>query len=804
MHRGAMASILLILSLCVAEGGCSQRPEDALTEIRQLQEDGRFRDSVAPLQALLEEDRERPELHYLLGQALFQIGQSSSAIWPLRRAVEHPTYAVQAGLLLTRALLLGRNADDAVAAADRVLEVEPENVIARELHIEALSAGTRYEEALQEIDRVLELDPENLTVLGPRLAALIALERIDEAESALEAARHQLDVTERDASEVLRARLCITSGLFFFEKGEPERAESRYAQCLEEFPTQPLAVYEGALFYERIGHSERATQIIRSAYAAFPDDFREMLTRRMRALGNTDEVERLLVEATQESPSLGTWFALADHYVDAENYPAALRAFERALEIAAGPDPMLLFAYADTLIQAGEYDRALQVADDLETAMLRDLIAGRALLARGDAQGALTAFESGLRLWPDNATARLLAGQAAEQLGHFERAVIHYRGALRAGHGSTEAGALLAELYAAQGNRRLALDVARRYVTSRPEDPQAYLLATRVARRTGRYDVCREVLAQLAELPGQAPVALAEEIALEAALRGVEAALAVLKIAAPDLTDPANAPALRASLEQLALLGAHERAREQVAAALRAHPEAAVFHELRARALHAEGAPADAQRAAFERALELDPRHAPALAGLAQLAAEANDVARALLLYDRAAHTEPADPSAAHAASRLLIAQGRADEAQPRLDALLQRHPRHAEAAADQAQLLLRGGRDLERARVLARRAALFGPGPDAYDVLGRVQLELGEREAAAESFARGLELAPENAALHYGLGLALQATGDAQGAREAFRAALDSGQSLSESQRAALQKALADLGPGRVPPSDP
>jgi tetratricopeptide (TPR) repeat protein len=739
-----MASILLILPLCIVEGGCSQRPEDALAEIRRLHEEGRFQDSVAPLQALLEEDPERLEVHYLLGRALFQIGQPSSAIWPLRRAAERPTHAVEAGLLLTRALLLGRNADDAVAAADRVLEIEPENLAARELRIEALSSGMRHEEALQDIDRALDLDPENLAVLAPRVVALIALERIDEAESALEAARQQLDASERHAPEALRARLCITSGLFVFEKGDPERAESRYAQCLEEFPTQPLAVYGGALFYDRIGRSERATQIVRSAYAAFPDD--------------------------QEAPSPGSWFSLADHYVDAENYAAALRAFERATEIAADPDPMLLFAYADTLIQAGEHERALRVADDLDTAMLRDLIAGRALLARGDARGALTAFESGLRLWPDNATGRLLAARAAEQLGDFERAVIHYRGALRAGRGSTEAGALLAELYAAQGNRQLALDVARRYVTSRPEDPEAYRLAARVARRTGRYDVCREALARLAELPGQAPVALAEEIALESALRGAEAALAVLRSASLDLTDPANAPVLRALLEQLAVLESHESTRERVDAALRAHPQQAVFHELRGRALRAAGAPAETLRAAFERAVELDPQHAPALAGLAELAARANDVDRALALYDRAAQARPADSAAAYAASRLLLERGRAAEAETRLDALVQRHPRHAEAAADLARLLLGAGRDLERARALAQRAALFGSAPEALELLGRAQLELGEREAAVESFTRALE----------------------------------SGQDLSDSQRAALQKELAGLEPGRAPRSDP
>jgi tetratricopeptide (TPR) repeat protein len=705
---------------------------------------------------------------------------------------------------LTQALLVGRNASDAVAAADRVLEIEPENLAARELRIDALSSTNRSKDLLIEIDRVLDLDPENLVVLAPRVAALIALERIDEAEEALEAANQQLDTTERDAPAVLRARLCITSGLFAFEKGDPEGAEPQYARCLEEFPTQPLVVHEGALFYDRIGQSERATQIIRSAYDAFPDDFRGMLVQRMHALGRPDEVERLLVEATQESPSPGTWFSLADHYVDAENYPAALRAFEQALEIAPDPDSMLVFAYADTLIQAGEHERALQVADSMDAAVLRDLIAGRVQLARGDARGALRAFESGLRLWPDNATARLLAGQAAERLADFDRAIVHYRGALRGGRGQTEAGALLAELYAAQGKGRLALDITRRYVASRPQESEAQLLAARVAERVGRYDVCREVFANLEQLPGQAPVAVAEQMALESALSGAAAAVAVMQQVSIDLTDPANAPALRALLEQLAMLEEHERAGKRVAAALRAHPEEATFHELQGRALAAADAPPPSVRQAFERALELDPEHAAAMAGLAELAAEAGDLQRALALYDRAVRAEPDDPVFPYAAIQLLLGQGRSDEAERRLVALLERQPRHAAAAADLARLLLRTGRDLERALALARRAALFGPGADAYEVVGWAQLELGQQQAAVETLSRARELAPEAAGIRYRLGLALEAAGDEPGAREAFRAALESEQGLSEPQQQAARKKLAELESGGARPFDP
>lgn len=295
-------------------------------------------------------------------------------------------------------------------------------------------------------------------------------------------------------------------------------------------------------------------------------------------------------------------------------------------------------------------------------------------------------------------------------------------------------------------------------------------MAIRVARRVGHYDACRDLFAQLAQLPGQAAVALAEEIALESALRGAEAARALAERSPLDLRDPTHAPALRALLDELALLGQHEPARARVDAALTAHPRAAVFHELSGRALQAASAPVEAQRASFERALELDPQRAPALTALADLAARADDVDRALALYDRATRAAPDDPAAAYAASRLLLAHGHSADAERRLAALLRRHPRHAAAAAELSELLLRDGRDLERARALAQRAALFGSDPEALALLGRIHLALGERDAAAASFTRALE--PER--------------------------------NLPESRRAALRQQLADLDAGQAPAPAP
>jgi tetratricopeptide (TPR) repeat protein len=199
----------------------------------------------------------------------------------------------------------------------------------------------------------------------------------------------------------------------------------------------------------------------------------------------------------------------------------------------------------------------------------------------------------------------------------------------------------------------------------------------------------------------------------------------------------------------------------RAAAALEAHPEEAVFHELTARALRAASAPTEPVREIYQRAVELDPKHAPALAGLAELALEAGDVERALVLYDRAAKAAPDQSSSAYAAIRLLLEQGRNSEAQSRLTALLKRHPREARAAAALARRLVERESDLDRALALARRAALFGPSGESFEVLGSVQLARGELQPAIEALNHSLELDPDAQSARYQLARALEAAGD-------------------------------------------
>jgi tetratricopeptide (TPR) repeat protein len=489
----------------------------------------------------------------------------------------------------------------------------------------------------------------------------------------------------------------------------------------------------------------------------------------MGNLGFAEEQERLMREEAEEQNTTASWFALGDFYNQRDEYDAAVSAFERALKAESNPPPMIRFAFADTLIQAGRYEDAERATKDVDQESLRNLLSGRILLEQGDAKGALQLFESGIRLWPNNSGARFLAGQAAASLGDFDRAIAEYRESVRAAAGRTEAGIHLARILEAVGNQEAAIVALRRYVMSHPDDPVGVVYLIRLSFLNGLREAVTNGLRQLSGLPGQRATAVAEQMAMIAVGPGPQAAVDSVLAIDLDLTDPANAIALHALIEQLATLGQHDEARARVEAALQANPKAAVFHDLKARALLAAGGPEDEIRLSFQQAIERDPTYVEALISLAELMEADEKTDTALALYDRASDATPDDLRAAHAAIALLRSAERIEEAESRLEVLVEKHPTDARAANDLAEILAERGEDLDRSLELARRADYFITVPEAPETLGWILLLRQEHEPAVEALTRALEIRPGATSARYRLGLALAAQGDEERAREAF-----------------------------------
>jgi tetratricopeptide (TPR) repeat protein len=725
LRSSSRAQTVLALALAWSLAACG--PSDPLEEVRQLQDQSSdYAGSIEPLRELIDARPDDPEVQYRYGLALLVTGQRALAVWPLQKALESPEWEERASLPLAQAFVATGSYDDAIEMCGRVLERKPDDISALLLRAYTRIQSRRdYEGALQDADRVLELDPDNAEALVPRTVALLALERVEEAATSLDA----LEALYRDESLGLHgsAGLCTAQASFAKEKGELERAEELYDRCLEKFPADGVLVSDALQFFDILGKPERSQQILERALAQMPEahSYRGALVLRLRSQGKKAEAEQVQrAGTTHEAPMVAAeaWAGLAALAVEDGKYDEAVAAFEKARELDTSASPQLLFAHADALVIAGRTDEALALAASMSVPAHRELVRGRVALARDEPAAALERFAAGILFWPNNAIARYYAAIAAERVGDFPRAIEEYRYAMRIDSTATDAYLRLARLHAAAGRDEEALAVLTFQPGGRPDELDAALLEMQILAKLGKLkDAPAGVKRRLAarEHRGAAVAAVAEGVRQS---RGAAAAAeAVRKTDGVDLGDPVFAEALSALIENLALAGKSAEGLSRADAAARAHPDSAVLQALRGRALVLHGGSDDSARAAFERALELDPNEARASAGLARLEQALGKRESALALYDRAAAADPDDDRPAREAAALLVALDRREDAEKRLRVLLDEHPYDAEAAVALAELRLARGADATGTRELAQRAVEFGGGPAAQALLERV-----------------------------------------------------------------------------------
>jgi tetratricopeptide (TPR) repeat protein len=688
-------------------------------------EQGDYQASLEPARRLIATHPNSPELDYRYAMALVQTGNPSLAIWALRRAIDEPGWLKKAGLPLVELLLTAGAYGEAVEICDRILLAEPDDVTTLIARSNARMLSRRdYEGSLADADRALELDPENHAALTPRTVALLALDRIEEASVAIE----QLEGLYRDDSLGLHgnAGLCVARATFAKEKGDAKAAEERFEKCLSEFPKEPVIISAAIGFYDSVERPERANEILTKALEQSPGsyDVRATLALRLVGQGKEAEAEALLRKGTELPTAFEaaeSWSGLGAFLIDRGRAEEAVAAFEKARSLDASASPQLTLAYADALVIAARYDDALAVAANMNLPAHQAMIRARVALARGDAAEASRLFDTGMRLWPNNAVARYYAGVAAEQTGEFQRAIEHYRYAMRISPTETDAYLRLARLHVAAGRIEDALEALEFSPGGRPEEVAAALLHTRLLAQQGRPGrapgYVRAVLGR-PEHRGATVAAMGEGIREH---KGARAALDAMRAAKLDLADAKNVTALAAIVEDLAATGKARDAVTLAAASVRAHPDVAAFQAVHGRALVLSKAPLTASRAAFERALELDAKEPRALLGLARLEVAAGASDAALALFDRASAADPESTTAARESAAALIALGRTGDAEAKLDGLLRDQPWDGEAARMLAELRFQRGANDERTGELARRAVAFGGGAEAKALLERV-----------------------------------------------------------------------------------
>lgn len=545
-------------------------------------------------------------------------------------------------------------------------------------------------------------------------------------------------------------------------------------------------------FYNETDEPDRAIAIWVKAVEDIPEDFslRASLADLYVEQGDQEQAELVLREAVELFDTVAAWQALSAFYRKTGDPAKARESLENALDRAPGEPEALRFALADLLVLEGDTERAAEIAAGLKEPAYRNLVTGSIRLARNDPAGALEIFEAGLRLWPNNAGARFLAGQAAEQMGQTKRAMAEYREAIRVDQAGTDAALYLAKIHFSLGEWTAAQQFAERQIRERPySGPEAYIIAARSAGAQGNYEVGLQLLEGLRARSGNGPVPWVELAGLLRASRGNQAAADSILKSELDLNDIANLSALRSLTLDLLALDQAEEALSRIDQAIAANDPNTELLNMKGRVLVGLGR-LDEGKAALEASVAVDPTRAgQALQALASIAASDGDLEGALVLANNAVKADSEEPESLYLAARIYTMLGRTDETEKMLRATVQVEPGHAQACNDLAWRLTQSNGDLNEALELAERATRIAPSANTYDTLGWVQLQRGSVNAAVSAFESALELDPESQSTQYHLALAVAKQGHPDRAVLLLKTALEMGD-FEEQEQAQIELA--------------
>jgi tetratricopeptide (TPR) repeat protein len=191
--------------------------------------------------------------------------------------------------------------------------------------------------------------------------------------------------------------------------------------------------------------------------------------------------------------------------------------------------------------------------------------------------------------------------------------------------------------------------------------------------------------------------------------------------------------------------------------------------------------------AAFERARALQPNDVPTLVWLGDALLDQGKPEAAEPLFTKALDIQPRLVVAEFGLGRAALARQDYARAVDSLERALQHDPK-ATVVHYPLALAYRGLGDIAKAEAHMQQRGTLQIKPDdplmheldsllrsalAYEVAGADALDKADWDAAAESFRKGIALAPDEPSLHHKLGTALALKGDTRGAVQQFEEAL-------------------------------
>jgi tetratricopeptide (TPR) repeat protein len=645
----------------------------------------------------------------------------------LMRAVDLQPNNIPARIDLGNLLVAGKQAAKAADQANAVLAIDPNNADAHALLSNIAAANGNRAEALAQIQQALTIDPNRASFH----ASLGFLQSNDPTTAA--AGEDQLRKAVSLDSKNVTAHLVLAQLLQ--KKGDLQGAQDQMKAAIAADPKNVVARASLADLYLRQKDNANAEATLRQASEDLSD-------------------------SESGAGMLATYYIRTNQLGPGEAAYADL--------VAKHPKSTpLKVAYLRLLILNKDLPKARTVGAELtktdsnvpEVAVLNGML----LLNDGKTDEAFTELQKAAKANPDSLVVKIWLGRAAHAKGDLKLAQDSFRDAIRINPKSPEAQSGLAEVLIETHDFNGLEQVANSAIAINPQFATAYIWRGMAEGNNKALDKADTDFHQAIKIDPKNSTGYLELAQLRLIQQKAPEAITLLEQSLE--LNPNSGRALRLLATALMVekqpAKALSRVQEQIAKVPQNGDMYSLLADLQMSTGDAKGA-----LASSEKAMQLNPTDSTAVMAYSRAVISSGDTGKAVAKWQQWTKDHPTDVRGFTLLGALQESQGDRNGAMDSYKKALAIQPDQPVAANNLAYLMVNTGQNLDVALSLAQVARRGMPtSPSSADTLAWIYYQKGNYDSARDLLEDAVKIAPDNATVHYHLGMTYAKLSNSAGA---------------------------------------
>jgi tetratricopeptide (TPR) repeat protein len=753
---------LTILPLLLILASCTRDPK---IRSRQFVENGnkffdkgRYREANIMYKRAYSMDMRNGEAYYRLALSDLKLGSYSEALRMLQRAVDlqptnadaitkeadlyllastqdraHATQALKesndlvakllkldsnsydAHRILGEMALLRRDPKEAVQEfeiANRVKPNQPDLVLT---YFQAMVQNDQFPEAEKLAMGLIEKEKTYAAMYDVLFLQYMRLKRLDDAEKLLKL---------KCDNNPQRANYLMQLAAHYYLLNRRSEMDAIIQRVVDEKKYPEGHLLAGDFFFFRAREFDHAELQYEAAIKAFPKDkalYQKRLVELLATVGKKNQANALIATILKDNPK--------------DNDAIAMRA---ALMLTTGDRQQINLAATDLqgLVSKNPQNHLLQFN------------LARAMIAKGDVEGARLHLEEAVKIRPDFIAAREILARIYLAKNDPGKALKSADEIIGIDKGNLQAHLTRSSALLAMNDRDKARDELDFIGKSYPQNPEARYQVGYLALQEKDYKKAEQVFSDLYK------------------------------------SNPGDRRGLVGVTETMVAEGRINDAIKETEKAVQREPERRDL-KLFVANLYKRAERYDDAIALYQKLLDKEPKNPDLLFKAAETLRLKGDLNASMENFRKCSQAAPNDTTCLMLLAMVLQGTGRDDQAKPIYEQILKLDPDHAIALNNLAYIKAQEGVDLDQALNMAQRAVQHAPQAlDLSDTLGWIYIKKNLSDNAARIFSDLVQKDPNNSTFHYHYAMALSQKGDRVSAKREFENALAHKPSKDEEQK--------------------